>query len=100
MDAWSSLPPGVRSMTTSSGPFGMPVRGDEPDLLVDTSVAVALVVADHEHHRATVGAIANRPVGFAGHAAFQTFSVGAPLPPPLRRTPQATEVLLARSFPT
>jgi predicted nucleic acid-binding protein len=77
----------------------MPVRGDEPDLLVDTSVAVALVVADHEHHRATADAIADRRVGLAGHAAFETFSVVTRLPPPLRRTPKATQALLARNFP-
>ena len=64
----------------------MPVRGDEPDLLVDTSVAVALVVADHEHHRATADAIADRRVGLAGHAAFETFSV--------------VTRLLARNFPS
>jgi predicted nucleic acid-binding protein len=69
------------------------------DLLVDTSVAVALVVADHEHHRATVDAVGGRRVGLAGHAAFETFSVLTRLPPPLRRTPRAVDQMLAQGFP-
>jgi predicted nucleic acid-binding protein len=35
----------------------MPTRGRGSDLLVDTSVAVALVVADHENHEATQRAL-------------------------------------------
>ena len=44
-------------------------------LLIDTSVAVALAVSDHEHHSATVNAIGRRPLGLSGHAAFEIFSV-------------------------
>jgi predicted nucleic acid-binding protein len=47
---------------------------------VDTSVAVALVVADHEHHQARVEAVGDRRLGLAGHAAFETFSVLTRLP--------------------
>ena len=35
------------------------------ELLVDTSVAVALAVADHEHHEATVQAVGRRRLGLA-----------------------------------
>lgn len=66
--------------------------------LVDTSVAVALVVSDHQHHEATARAVGERRVGLAGHAAFETFSVLTRLPPPLRRTPRAVERLLTGNF--
>lgn len=69
------------------------------DLLVDTSVAVALAVADHEHHDATFEALQGRRLGLAGHAAFEAFSVLTRLPPPARRTPATVARLLAKSFP-
>ncbi len=78
----------------------MPTGGSAPpDLLLDTSAAVALVVADHENHESTFGALAHRRLGLAGHAAFETFSVLTRLPPPTRRTPASVARLLARSFP-
>jgi predicted nucleic acid-binding protein len=86
-------------MTDSSGRCAMPTRGDAPQLLVDTSVAVALAVADHEHHQQTAGAVGGRRLGLAGHAAFETFSVLTRLPPPLRRSPRAVHELLRRNFP-
>ena len=61
----------------------MPTASNEVDILVDTSVAVAVVVEDHEHHGATLQAIGNRSLGLAGHAAFETFSVLTRLPPPV-----------------
>jgi predicted nucleic acid-binding protein len=67
--------------------------------LVDTSVAVALVVADHEHHEPTRDAIGARRLGLAGHAAFETFSVLTRLPPPARRTPAVVAELMAANFP-
>jgi predicted nucleic acid-binding protein len=76
----------------------MPGGGDGPDLLVDTSVAVALVVADHEHHEATLGAVGDRRLGLAGHAAFESFSVLTRLPPPARRTAATVARLLEVSF--
>lgn len=79
--------------------FAMPTRGKQPDLLVDTSVAVALVVADHEHHLETVKAIGHRQLGLAGHAAFETFSVLTRLPSPLRRPPRVVARLLTENFP-
>lgn len=78
----------------------MPTSGErDPDLLVDTSVAVALVVGDHEHHLPTLEALAGRRLGLAGHAAFETFSVLTRLPPPARRTPAIVAELLASDFP-
>lgn len=70
-----------------------------PDLLVDTSAAVALIVADHEHHDATFDALRRRRLGLAGHAAFEAFSVLTRLPAPARRTPATVARLLAASFP-
>lgn len=67
----------------------MPTKNNEVDVVVDTSVAVAIVVEDHEHHAATMRAINGRRLGLAGHAAFETFSVLTRLPPPLRRSPEA-----------
>ena len=72
---------------------------DDPELLVDTSVAVALVVADHEHHDSTLRTLAGKRLGLCGHAAFETFSVLTRLPPPARRTPATVSRLLAANFP-
>jgi predicted nucleic acid-binding protein len=77
----------------------MPASGSAPQLLVDTSVAVALTVADHEHHDATFQALRRRRLGLAGHAAFETFSVLTRLPPPARRTPAIVARVLAANFP-
>ncbi len=80
----------------------MPTGADPaspPDLLVDTSVAVALVVADHDHHAAVVAAIGARRLGLAGHAAFETFSVLTRLPPPARRGPSVVDRLMRANFP-
>lgn len=74
-------------------------RSSRPEILVDTSVAVALVVEDHEHHAATVEAIGRRRTGLAGHAAFETFSVLTRLPAPARRPPQVVAQLLESNFP-
>jgi predicted nucleic acid-binding protein len=79
----------------------MPASADRrtADLLVDTSVAVALIVADHEHHAATREALGSRRLGLAGHAAFETFSVLTRLPPPMRRTARAASTVIAANFP-
>jgi predicted nucleic acid-binding protein len=84
---------------TSSGRFAMPASGRGPQLLVDTSVAAALTIADHDHHDVTSRAVGSRRLGLAGHAAFETFSVLTRLPPPARRTPAAVARLLAVNFP-
>jgi predicted nucleic acid-binding protein len=77
----------------------MPASARAPDLLVDTSIAIALTVADHEHHEATFRALGRRRLGLAGHAAFETFSVLTRLPAPARRTPATVARLLAADFP-
>lgn len=77
----------------------MPTSGNRPQLLIDTSVAVALAAAGHEHHQATRKAIGDRTCGLSGHAAFETFSVLTRLPPPNRRKPSAVARLLAHNFP-
>lgn len=71
----------------------------EPELLVDTSVAVALSVADHDGRTAARAAVEGRRIGLAGHAAFETFSVLTRLPAPARRTPAAIARLIAANFP-
>ena len=78
----------------------MPTKGREVDALVDTSVAVAVVVEDHEHHGAVLRAIGNRTLGLVGHAAFETYSVLTRLPPPARRSPEAVVRLLKANFPS
>lgn len=78
---------------------GEPAGGESPQLLIDTSVAVALSAAGHQHHQATRTAIGGRSCGLSGHAAFETFSVLTRLPPPHRRTPAAVAGLLAHNFP-
>ncbi|HET6954839.1 MAG TPA: type II toxin-antitoxin system VapC family toxin [Acidimicrobiales bacterium] len=70
-----------------------------PDVLVDTSVAVPLVVADHPHHRQVITAVGRRRLGLSGHAAFETFSVLTRLPPPARRGAAAVERIIAGNFP-
>ena len=77
----------------------MPTSGREPDVLVDTSAAVALVVGDHQYHRHTIESLDGRRLGLAGHAAFETFSVLTRLPPPARRRPEVVARLMATNFP-
>ena len=70
-----------------------------PELLVDTSVAVALSVADHEGRAASLSTVDGMRIGLAGHAAFEAFSVLTRLPGLARRTPTAVGRLLAANFP-
>ncbi|MFV0405763.1 MAG: hypothetical protein ACK5LN_02900 [Propioniciclava sp.] len=44
-------------------------------VLVDTSVAVPLVVADHDDHGDFSRQVDGLELGLAGHAVFETFSV-------------------------
>lgn len=85
-------------MTASFARSVMPARGS-PEFLVDTSVAVALSVAAHEHHESTFAVLGGRRLGLAGHAAFETFSVLSRLPTPARRAPVTVARLLAANFP-
>src|SRR3954452_1871320 len=84
---------------TMSAPFVMPTNADRPDVLLDTSAAVALVVVDHEDHAVTVERLGGRRLGLSGHAVFETFSVLTRLPPPARRAPATVAELIASNFP-
>ena len=75
------------------------MRNPDGDLLVDTSVAVAFLVADHEHHAAVVGLLKEQRLGLAGHAAFETYSVLTRMPTPVRRSAAVVSRLLAHNFP-
>lgn len=77
----------------------MPAGSNTPEILVDTSVAVALSVVDHDQHSSTFAALGEQRLGLAGHAVFETYSVLTRLPPPARRTPATVARLLAASFP-
>lgn len=77
----------------------MPTSGRAPDVLVDTSAAVALCVAAHESHDVVTAALGRRRLGLAGHASFETFSVLTRLPPPTRRAPAVVARLLQENFP-
>ena len=70
-----------------------------PELLVDTSVAVALSSVDHQGRGAALAVVNGKRLGLAGHAAFETFSVLTRLPGAARRTPAAVGRLLAANFP-
>jgi predicted nucleic acid-binding protein len=77
----------------------MPTSADNEVVLLDTSAAVALSLEDHVHHGATARALRGRPLGLAGHAAFETFSVLTRLPAPARRPPAVVARLLSTNFP-
>ncbi len=77
----------------------MPTRRSRDLVLVDTSVAVALSVGDHERHSSSVEVLRGRRLGLAGHAAFESFSVLTRLPAPNRRPASAIARLLAANFP-
>lgn len=78
----------------------MPTSGRRSaPLLVDTSVAVALVVEDHEAHDVVLEALEGRSLGLAGHAFFETYSVLTRLPGGARRAPADVDRILRRNFP-
>jgi len=99
MGGWRRLRASARRSVRSADRRRGHERSTKRELLVDTSVAVALAVADHEHHDATFEALQGRRLGLAGHAAFEAFSVLTRLPPPARRTSATVARLLAKSFP-
>ncbi len=68
-------------------------------VLLDSSCAVALCLADHANHEAAFVAVGTRQVGLAGHAWFETFSVLSRLPAPQRRPVHEVTALLERNFP-
>lgn len=80
-------------MPIDTGADGRPVA------LLDTSAAIALVVEDHEVHRAILKAVRGRRLGLAGHAWFETYSVLTRLPAGRRRSPHDAFRLLEHNFP-
>lgn len=76
-----------------------PTSAEERTWLVDTSVAVPLVLGNHDQHHLVVTEVGSRRLGLAGHAAFETYSVLTRLPAPLRRTPATVDTMLSRRFP-
>jgi predicted nucleic acid-binding protein len=68
-------------------------------LLLDTSAAIALVDPDHPFHEAVRAATRGRPLGLAGHAHFETFSVLTRLPTPKRQSADDARRLIAAEFP-
>jgi predicted nucleic acid-binding protein len=68
-------------------------------LLLDTSVAVALLVEDHQAHVPCRRAVTGYRLGLAGHALFETMSVMSRLPAPNRRTIEVIHRAVSASFP-
>lgn len=71
----------------------------ETVLLVDTSVAIALIVEDHKAHAAALEVVQGHRLGLAGHAWFETYSILTRLPGARRRSPADALRLLAHNFP-
>jgi predicted nucleic acid-binding protein len=69
------------------------------DALLDTSTAVAVLVADHDAHDRTMDAVRGMRLGLSGHAWFETFSVLTRMPPPVRRSAADVQRLLEQDFP-
>lgn len=66
--------------------------------LVDTSVAVPLVVASHSAHELVSDALGDRTLYLAGHAAAETFSVLTRLPGDSRVAPSDALLLMRERF--
>ncbi len=67
--------------------------------LLDTSLAIALIVEDHEGHGTALEIVQGRRLGLSGHAWFETYSVLTRLPGANRRSPADAHRLLAHNFP-
>ncbi len=72
---------------------------DRRVVLLDTSVAIAVIVEDHDAHVASLEVVRGRRLGLSGHAWFETYSVLTRLPGALRRSPADALRLLAHNFP-
>jgi toxin FitB len=68
-------------------------------VLLDTSIAVALLVKDHEAHSVCRAAIRGLDLGLAGHAIFETMSVISRLPGSSRRSTSLVLRAVTESFP-
>ena len=69
------------------------------EVLIDTSVAVPIVLADHEAHDETIEVVRHERLGLSGHAWFETYSVLTRLPPGARRSPEVVQALMRTNFP-
>lgn len=67
-------------------------------VLLDTSVAIAVIVEDHELHASALEVVQGRRLGLSGHAWFETYSVLTRLPGANRRSPADALRLLAHNF--
>jgi toxin FitB len=72
--------------------------GVRPALGVDTSVAVPLVLRNHDAHRVATAWRAGRPLSLCGHAWVETYAVLTRLPGTARLRPQDAVELLASNF--
>lgn len=70
------------------------------DLLVDTSVAVPLVLSSHQAHSRVGDLVGGRTVGLAGHARFATYAVLTRLPGDARLSARDAARLIADRFST
>ncbi len=72
---------------------------EERRLVVDTSVAVPLLVASHEAHETVRRWAAGRSLGLSGHALAETYSVLTRLPGDARVLPDDAIALIDDNFP-
>ena len=70
------------------------------DVLLDTSVAVPLLLTSHAAHRAANDAIGERSVALAGYAVHETYAVLTRLPGDARVAPRDAVRLLPDRFDT
>jgi len=85
-------------MTTTYDVCAMPTKS-KSIWLVDTSAAVALVMQSHDAHERTFAALADRRLGLAGHAAFETLSVLTRMPTANRLGSGAALRVVRENFP-
>ncbi|WP_336671261.1 PIN domain-containing protein [Tsukamurella sp. USMM236] len=72
---------------------------DDVAIAVDTSVAVALLFAEHDHHAAVAAWAKGKRLALSGRALAETYSVLTRLPGEHRLTPDDAARLIDDSFP-
>ena len=92
-------PGGEGSFASAPRPLGIPPVDDGAEILLDTSLAVALIQPDHFTDAGVEQALGDRRRGLAGHAAFETFAVLTRLPPPNRLVAADAHEAIVRNFP-
>jgi len=68
------------------------------ELVVDTSVAIPLIVTSHVAHRSVNAAIGGRGIALAGHSLHETYAVLTRLPGDARVSPGDAVRLLGERF--